>query len=170
MPIEDDYRPQWSRGHSPNGPSKAFPKQTTTAPITLGAPIAILNSVLKIGHNQNNDLDSPHQLSIMSAIYPITGHPCGWKLNVLIEISFASRWEQKETSISGSRLYYGVHLHNATNNTREVEGGPKTLTRACYRALFDVVNRIRSIDHHACDPRIQNCRRVRWWHVSLIVN
>ena len=56
--------------------------------------------------------------------------------------------KQKETSISGSRLYYGVHLHNATNNTREVEGGPKTLTRACYRALFDVVNRIRSIDHH----------------------
>ena len=69
--------------------------------------------------------------------------------------------KQKETSISGSRLYYGVHLHNATNNTREVEGGPKTLTRACYRALFDVVDRIRSIDHHACDPRIQNCRRVR---------
>ena len=69
--------------------------------------------------------------------------------------------KQKETSISGSRLYYGVHLHNATNNTREVEGGPKTLTRACYRALFDVVNRIRSIDHHACDPRIQNCRRVK---------
>eukprot|EP01046_Picozoa_sp_COSAG06_P105977 COSAG06_NODE_52242_length_307_cov_0.326923_1_plen_47_part_10 len=29
--------------------------------------------------------------------------------------------KQKETSISGSRLYYGVHLHNATNNTREVE-------------------------------------------------
>ena len=52
-------------------------------------------------------------------------------------------------------------LHNATINTRVVEGGPKTLTRACYRALFDVVNRIRSIDHHACDPRIQNCRRVK---------
>ena len=93
-------------------------------------------------------------------------------MNVLIVISFvymkrmpsgqaciyarSSGPKQKETSISGSRLYYGVHLHNATNNTREVEGGPKTLTRACYRALFDVVNRIRSIDHHACDPRIQN--------------
>ena len=43
-------------------------------------------------------------------------------------------------------MYYGVHLHNATNNTREVEGGPKILKRACYRALFDVVNRIRPID------------------------
>ena len=29
--------------------------------------------LLKIGHNQNNDVDSPHPLSIMSAIYPITG-------------------------------------------------------------------------------------------------
>eukprot|EP01048_Picozoa_sp_COSAG05_P003428 COSAG05_NODE_157_length_15666_cov_29.830410_4_plen_89_part_00 len=27
--------------------------------------------LLKIGQNQNNDLDSPHLLSIMSAIYPI---------------------------------------------------------------------------------------------------
>ena len=32
--------------------------------------------LLKIGHNQNNDLDSPHPLSIMSAIYPITGINC----------------------------------------------------------------------------------------------
>ena len=32
--------------------------------------------LLKIGHNQNNDLDSPHPLSIMSAIYPITGIDC----------------------------------------------------------------------------------------------
>ena len=32
--------------------------------------------LLKIGHNQNNDLDSPHTLSIMSAIYPITGIDC----------------------------------------------------------------------------------------------
>ena len=32
--------------------------------------------LFKIGHNQNNDLDSPHPLSIMSAIYPITGIDC----------------------------------------------------------------------------------------------
>ena len=60
-------------------------------------------------------------------------------------------------------------LHNATINTRVVEGGPKNLKRACYRALFDVVNRIRPIDLHACDPRIQISRRVKCCHVSLIV-
>ena len=42
--------------------------------------------------------------------------------------------EPKETSISGSRLYYGVHLHNATNNTREVEGGPKNFDERARRA------------------------------------
>ena len=60
-------------------------------------------------------------------------------------------------------------LHNVTINTRVVEGGPKILKRACYRALFDVVNRIQPIDLHACYPQIQISRRDKCSHVSLIV-
>ena len=33
-------------------------------------------NLLDMGPNQNNDLDSPHPLSITCAIYPITGIDC----------------------------------------------------------------------------------------------
>ena len=44
-------------------------------------------------------------------------------------------------------------------NTRVVEGRPKILERACYRALLKVVDRIQPIDAHACYPQIQISRR-----------
>ena len=46
-------------------------------------------------------------------------------------------------------------------NVVVVEGGPKILNSACYRALFDVVDRIKPIDLHACYPRIQISNRVK---------
>ena len=70
MPIEDDYRPQGSRGHSPNGPSKAFPKQTTTAQITLGAPKAILNS----GIGPKPDRGGRHQREPIRREHPQQPH------------------------------------------------------------------------------------------------
>ena len=84
MPIEDDYRPQWSRGHSPNGPSKAFPKQTTTAQITLGAPIAILNSGIGPIH-----LYTYTYMRLLHVIYNQIGiESVGWGESVEIAIGF----------------------------------------------------------------------------------
>ena len=58
--------------------------------------------LLKIGHNQNNALGSPHLLSIMSAIYPITGIDC--------------------IAVSSHSMYLNLY-----NNYKGVEGGFKNM-------------------------------------------